>query len=75
MLVVVPPAHTKLYFTKDFVDNSFVPRNRKPQPIQNPKPSLPGRLAKKGKLVQLFKMTRKVGKGFFSTAPDGPDGQ
>ena len=23
----------KLYFTKDIVDDSFVPRNRKPQPI------------------------------------------
>ena len=29
----------------------------------------------KGKHVQLFKMRRKVGKGFYSTAPDGPDGQ
>ena len=28
-----------------------------------------------GKHVQLFKMRRKVGKGFYSTAPDAPDGQ
>ena len=61
----------KLYFTKDIVDDSFVPRNRKPKPIPKPeaKPAL------KGKHVQLFKMRRKVGKGFYSTAPDGPDGQ
>ena len=35
----------KLYFTKDIVDDNFVPRNRKPAP--------------KGKHVQLFKMRRK----------------
>ena len=28
-----------------------------------------------GKHVQLFKMRHKVGKGFYSTAPDAPDGQ
>ena len=43
--------------------------------FQNPKPSLPQRLPQKGKHLELFKMTRNVGKGFFSTAPDGPDGQ
>ena len=31
--------------------------------------------APKGKHVQLFKMRHKVGKGFYSTAPDAPDGQ
>ena len=30
----------KLYFTKDFVDDRFVPRNRQPKPIPNLKPSL-----------------------------------
>ena len=29
----------------------------------------------KGKHVQLFKMRRKVGKGFYSTTLDAPDGQ
>ena len=29
----------------------------------------------KGKHVQLLKMRRKVGKGFYFTAPDAPDGQ
>ena len=26
----------KLYFTKDIVDDSFVPKNRKPKPISKP---------------------------------------
>ena len=33
------PGHVfegKLYFTKDIVDDSFVPRNRKPKPIPKP---------------------------------------
>ena len=38
-----------------------------PQPAQTPAP--------KGKHVQLFKMRQKVGKGFYSTAPDAPDGE
>ena len=29
----------------------------------------------KGKHVQSFKTRRKVGKGFYSTAPGAPDGQ
>ena len=61
----------KLCFTKDIVDDSFVPRNRKPKPT--PKPA--AKPAPKGKQLQLFKMRRKVGKGFYSTAPDAPDGQ
>ena len=61
----------KLYFTKDIMDDNFVPRNRKPKPIPKPAPQP----APKGKHVQLFKMRRKVGKGFYSTAPDAPDGQ
>ena len=31
--------------------------------------------APKGKHVQLFKMRRKVGKGFYSKTADAPDGQ
>ena len=30
----------KLYFTKDIVDDSFVPRNRKPKPIPKPEANL-----------------------------------
>ena len=71
MLVVVPPAHTN----KDIVDDSFVPRNRKPKPIPKLEAKPAPKAAPKGKHVQLFKMRRKVGKGFYSTAPDGPDGQ
>ena len=38
----------KLYFTKDLVDDSFVPRNRKPKPIPR------GRLKRSARAVQLF---------------------
>ena len=57
----------KLYFTKDIVDDSFVPKNRKPKPIPKcaPKP------APKGNHVQQFKMKCKVGKGFYSVPVDG----
>ena len=65
----------KLYFTKDIVDDSFVPRNRKPKPIPKPEAKPAPKAAPKGKHGQLFKMRRKVGKGFYSTALDGPDGQ
>ena len=65
----------KLYFTKDIVDDIFVPRNRKPKPIPKPEAKPAPKAAPKGKHVQLFKMRRKVGKGFYSAAPDGPDGQ
>ena len=65
----------KLYFTKDIVDDSFVPRNGKPKPIPKPEAKPAPKAAPKGKHVQLFKMMRKVRKGFYSTAPDGPDGQ
>jgi hypothetical protein len=47
---------------------------RKKNPFQSLQPSLP-QPAAKGKHLQLFKMRRKVGKGFYSTAPDAPDGQ
>ena len=43
-----------LYFTKDLVDDSFVPRNRKPKLKPAPKPT------QKGKHVQFFKMRCKV---------------
>ena len=49
--------------------------NRKPKPIPKPEAKPAPKAAPKGKHVQLFKMRRKVGKGFYSTAPDGPDGQ
>ena len=65
----------KLPFTKDIVDDSFVSRNRKPKPISKPEAKPAPKAAPKGKHVQLFKMRCKVGKGFYSTAPDGPDGQ
>ena len=65
----------KLYFTKDIVNDNFVPRNRQPEHIPKPE-GMPGpKPAPKGKHVQLFKMRRKVGKGFYSTALDAPDGQ
>ena len=54
------------YFTKDIVDDSFVPRNRKPKPIPKPEAKPAPRPAPKGKHVQLFKMRHKVGKGFDS---------
>ena len=63
-----------LYFTKDIVDDHLVPRNRKPKPIPKPKAKPGPKRAPKGKHVQLFKMRRKVGKGFYSTAPDALDG-
>jgi hypothetical protein len=65
----------KLYFTKDVVDDSFVPRNRKPKPIPKPEAKPAPKPAPKGKHVQLFKMRHMVGKGFYSTAADAPDGQ
>ena len=65
----------KLYFTKDLVDDSFVPRNRKPKGIPKPAAKPAPKPAPEGKHVQLFKMRRKVGKGFYSTASDAPDGQ
>ena len=65
----------KLYFTKDVVDDSFVPRTRKPKHIPTPEAKAAPKPASKGKHLQLFKMRRKVGKGFYSTAADAPDGQ
>ena len=42
-----------------------------PQPTATPAP----KPAPKGKHIQLFKMRRRVGKGFYSTAPDAPDSE
>ena len=42
-----------------------------PKPEAKPAP----KLVPKGKHVQLFKMRRKVRKGFYSIAPDAPNGQ
>ena len=39
----------KLYFTKDIVDDSFVPRNRKPKPIPKPEAKPAPKPAPKGK--------------------------
>ena len=63
----------KLYFTKDIVDDSFVPRNRKPKPIPKPEAKPAPKPAPNGKHVQLFKMSPKVGNGFYSAAPDAPE--
>jgi hypothetical protein len=63
-LVVVPPV--------DVVDDSFVPRNKKPEPISKPAARPAPKPAPKGKHMQLFKMRRQNGKGFYSTAPDAP---
>ena len=65
----------KLYFTKDIVDDNFVPRNGKPKPIPKPEAKPAPKPAPKGKHVQLFQMRRKIGKGFYSTAADALDGQ
>ena len=65
----------KLYFTKDIVDDSLVPRNRKSKPIPKPEAKPAPKPAPKGKHVQLCKIRRKVGKGFYSIASDAPDGQ
>ena len=65
----------KLLFHQTIFDDSFVPRNRKPKPIPKPEAEPAPKPAPKGKHVQLFKMRRKVGKGFCFTAADGPDGQ
>ena len=61
----------KLYFTNDIVDDSLVPKNRKPKPISKPAAKPAPKPAPKGKHVQLFKMKRKVGKGFYSVPADG----
>ena len=50
------------YFAKDFVDNR---KNRKLKPIPNIAPKHASKLAPEGKHVQLFKMKRKHGKGFY----------
>ena len=63
----------KLYLTKDIVDDNFVPKNRKPKPVPQPAAKPDPMLASKGKHIQLFKMRRRVGKGFYPTAPDAPD--
>ena len=47
------------------------PKKPIPKPAAKPAP----KPARKGKHLQLFKMRRKVGKGFYSTAPGAPDAQ
>ena len=69
------PAHTspqpELSQQHNMVDDSFLLKKSIPKPAGKaaPKP------ARKRKHVQLFKMRRKTGKSFYSTAPDAPDGQ
>ena len=63
MLVVVPPAHTKLYFTKDIVDDSFVPRNRKPKTIPKPEAKPAPKAAPKGKACAIVQDDAQGGKG------------
>ena len=46
------------------VDDSFVPQDKKHMPVPQPAPKPAPEPAPKGKHVQLFKMRRKVGKGF-----------
>mmetsp|Transcript_100689 Transcript_100689/g.170231 ORF Transcript_100689/g.170231 Transcript_100689/m.170231 type:complete len:85 (+) Transcript_100689:295-549(+) len=65
----------KLYFTKDIVDNSFVPKNRQPKPALQPATKPAPKPALKGKHIRLFKMRHKVGKGFYSMAPDAPNSE
>ena len=48
------PKRGRLYFTKDIVDDSFVPRNRKPNPIPKPEAKPAPKPTPKGKHVQLF---------------------
>ena len=63
-------SESKLYFTKDIVDANFVPKGTKlkarHEPAAKPAPKAAPNPAPKGKHVQLFKMKRKVGKGFYS---------
>ena len=60
----------KLYFAKDIVDDSFVPKGTKlravPDPTAKPAPKATPKPAPKGKHVELFKMKRKVGQWFYS---------
>ena len=66
---------SRLYFTKHIVDDSFVPKNGKPKPMPQPALKPAPKPAPKGKHVQLFKRGQKVGKGFYSMAPDAPDSE
>ena len=61
----------KLHFTKDIVNDSFVPKIRKPKPISKCATKPAPKRAPKGKHLQLFKMKHKVGKSFYSVPVDG----
>ena len=50
-------------------------KKKKPKPIPKPAAKPAPKPVPKGKHVHLFKMRHKVGKGFYSTALDAPDGQ
>ena len=64
-----PPAHNNILLGTAPHCSLFWCDFPKPAAKPAPKP------APKGKHLQLFKMRRKVVKGFYSTAPDAPDGQ
>ena len=75
MLVMSHPAHNNIVLGTvtpcSLFWCDFPPKNPIPRPAAKPAP----KPAPKGKHLQLFKMRCKVGKGFYSTAPDAPDGQ
>ena len=60
---------------QDIVDDSYKPKNRKPKPIPKPAAKPAPHLTPKGKHVQLLDMRGKIGKGFYSTAPNAPRSQ
>ena len=51
------------------------PKNRKPKPVPQPATKPTPKPTPKGKHVQLCKMRRKVGKGFYSMALDAPNSE
>ena len=62
-LVVVPPAHTKLYFTKDIVNDSFVAGSGKPKPIPKPEGKPASKAASKGQACAIVQDEAQGGKG------------
>ena len=69
MLAVLPSAHTKLYFTEDIVDDSFVPRNRKPKPIPKPEAKSASKAAAKGQACSIVQDEAQGGKGLLFHSP------
>ena len=75
MLVISPPAHNNILLGTAPHCSLFWCVFPKKKPIPKPAAKPAPKPAPKGKHLQLFKMRLKVGKGFYSTAPDAPDGQ